>query len=217
MITETLLIVSWVGSFLSSPSKTCIMSISSKPVPIPSGISDSDRNALIGNGIKQLRQRVQGIKDTIYALLLVTMGGLATLSFLLLGDLITLGAPDLALQISLSAFAVALPLLAASYWNLRIWHAIPVPWPTTRVHRDTKAGNEIQEDAVLSTKLSYMQLLTIVPAAIITFAGVVSALWHVFWIAGIVFLAAVILGCSFIALSSVQHLRVFISSQMEIS
>jgi hypothetical protein len=72
-------------ALFSSPSKTCVIHMSDS-IPIPNGTSDSDREARIENGLKQLSQRVQKRKDTIYAILLVTMGGLGTLSFLLLGD-----------------------------------------------------------------------------------------------------------------------------------
>jgi hypothetical protein len=204
----------WVAAFLGSPSTTCIVPISDS-ISIPDEISGDDRRALIENGLKQLHQRVQKVKDVVYSSLLVVIGGLATLSFLLLGDLITLGRPDLALQISLSAFAVALPLLAASYWNLRIWRAIPVPNPTISVSRSAKSGNDTERHVRISTNLAYMQLLTIIPVAIVVLTGVVSVLWHAFWIASIVFAAAVILSCGFIAGSSIQHFRIYLSAMRE--
>ena len=212
MFSTVALLTIWVGDFLNSPSGTCTAPISSS-ISIPNGISIDDRRALIETGSEQLFQRVRKIKDVVYSSLLVAMGGLGTISFLLLGDLITLGSPDPALQISLSAFAVVVPLLAASYWNLRIWHAIPDPEPIVNVHRPAEPGDEIKEYAVFSTDLAYMQLLTIIPAAIMTFVGVVSVLWHVFWIASIVFVVAVILSCGFIAWSSVQHFRISYSGR----
>jgi hypothetical protein len=204
-----LALIIWVVNFLTKPSTTCIVRISNS-ISIPDGISDDDRRALIGKGLKQLHQRVQRVKDVVYSSLLVTIGGLATLSFLLLGDLITLGQPDLALQISLSAFAVALPLLAASYWNLRIWRAIPAPKST--INYSSKPGNDTEQYARFSTDLAYMQLLIIVPVVIMTLIGVVGVLWHVFWIASIVFVVAVILSCGFIAGSSIQHFRIYFSA-----
>lgn len=207
-----LALITWVANFLNSPSTTCIVRISNS-ISIPNGISDDDRRALIGNGLEQLHQRVQKVKDVVYSSSLVAIGGLASLSFLLLGDLITLGRPDLALQISLSAFAVTLPLLAASYWNLKIWRAIPAPEPT--INYSAKLGNDAEQHVKFSTNLAYMQVLTIVPVVIMMLIGVVGVLWHVFWIASIVFVVAVILSCGFIAGSSIQHFRIYFSARKD--
>jgi hypothetical protein len=211
-LTAAALIIGFLQKFLTSPSTACIIPVSTS-IPIPGEISEDDRRTLIKNGRKQLHQKLEKIKDVVYSSMLVVIGGLATLSFLLLGDLITLARPDLALQISLSAFAVTLPLLAASYWNLRIWRAMPAPEPTINLPSPEKLVDDTGEYAKFSTKLAYMQLLTIVPVVVMTFVGVVSVLWHVFWIASIVFVAAVILSCGFIAASSIQHARIFLSSR----
>jgi hypothetical protein len=200
-----------VINFFTSPSTTCTVPISNS-ISIPNGISDDERLTLIKNGLEQLQQTVQKVKDVVYSSFLVIIGGLATLSSLLLGALLPLGRPDLALQISLSAFAVALPLLAASYWSLKIWHAIPVPEPTINVPHAAKSGNDTEEYADFSINLAYMQLLIIVPVAIMALIGVFSVLWHLFWIASIVFVVAIFLSCVFIAWSSIQHSRVYISS-----
>ena len=201
-ISVVTVVVIWFASFLHSPSGTCIVPIIKKQA-IPQGISDDDLRDLTRNCLDQLHQRVQRVKDIAYTSLLVTIGGLATLSFLLLGDLITLGRPDIALEVSLSAFAVTLPLLAATYLNLRIWRAMPVPEAAVRTASSVCS---------CSIRLPYMQLLTIVPVIVTTLVGVVSVLWHVFWIAGVAFIVAALLCCGFIIGSSVQHYRVYLSA-----
>ena len=190
---------------LTTPSTKCVMTIS-RSVRIPDNTSDDDSLALAQSGLEQLRRNLQRIKDIIYSSLLVAMGGLTALSSLLLGALITIGSYDLALQVSLCAFAAVLPLLAASYWNLKIWYGIPIPAPSVEIIRHEGSSREIKE-AHFSAKLSYMQLLIFVPATFITFIGVAGALWHMFWIATVVFAVAVILGCGFIGALSIQSIR----------
>ena len=190
---------------------------------IPGEISEDDYQALIQKQLQKLRQDVQKAKDTIYSALLVALGGLGTLSFLVLGDLISLGSADLALRISLSAFAVALPLLAASYWNVKIWHGAVEPHP--RIRSGLSQAEEEQLNAVhfyaessglartggekfvaLLTNVDFAGLLMIVPAALIALIGLASALWHVFWIASLAFLVAVIIGCILIGRTAFYRL-----------
>ncbi len=71
----------------------------SRSISIPDKISDDDRQALIQNGLKQLRQSAQESRDIIYSSLLVAAGGLATFSIVLLGAVLTLGSLDVALPI----------------------------------------------------------------------------------------------------------------------
>ena len=68
----------------------------SRAISIPDKISDDDRQALIQNGLEQLRQSAQESRDAIYSSLLVAAGGLATFSIVLLGTVITLGSLDVA-------------------------------------------------------------------------------------------------------------------------
>jgi hypothetical protein len=192
----------------------------SRFISIPENISGDDRQALIQNGLEQLRQSAQESRDIIYSSLLVAAGGLATFSIVLLGAVITLGSLDVALQISLSAFAVVLPLLAASYWSLKIWYTTLDSRPkahsgltkeqqerlTVSSHFSSgKFREEDKEYAVFLTTISYAQLLTFIPVGFIALVGVASVLWHVFWIASVIFVIAVALGCSFIAWSFEQR------------
>ena len=192
----------------------------SKAISIPDNISDDDRQALLQDGLERLRQSAQESRDIIYSSLLVAAGGLATFSIVLLGAVITLGSLDLALQISLSAFAVVVPLLAASYWSLKIWYATLDAKPEAhsgltkeQQERLSASSNfssgefrgEGKEYAVFLTTISYAQLLTFIPVSFIALVGVASVLWHVFWIASVIFLIAVALGCSFIAWSFEQR------------
>jgi hypothetical protein len=192
----------------------------SRSISIPTNISDDDRQALIQNGLKQLRQGVQESRDIICSSLLVAAGGLATFSIVLLGALITLGSLDVALQISLSAFAVVLPLLAASYWSLKIWYATLDSRPEahsglTKEQQERLSASSIfssgefrgedKEYAVFLTTISYAQLLTFVPVSFIALVGVASVLWHVFWIASVIFVISVALGCTFIGWSFEQR------------
>lgn len=192
----------------------------SRSISIPDNISDDDRQALIKDGLAQLRQSAQESRDVIYSSLLVAAGGLATFSIVLLGAVITLGSLDVALQISLSAFAVVLPLLAASYWSLKIWYTTLDARPVAhsgltkeQQERLSASSNfssgefrgESEEYVVFLTTISYAQLLTFIPVSLIALAGVASLLWHVFWIASVIFVIAVALGCSFIAWSFEQR------------
>ena len=192
----------------------------SRAISIPDNISEDDRQDLIKNGLKQLSQSAQESRDIIYSSLLVAAGGLATFSIVLLGSLITLGPLDVALQISLSAFAVVLPLLAASYWSLKIWYATLDSRPEAHggltkeqeerlsAASDFSSGEfrgEAKEYAVFLTTISYAQLLTFIPVSLIALVGIASILWHAFWIASVIFVIAVALGCGFIAWSFEQR------------
>jgi len=192
----------------------------SRAISIPDNISDDDRQALIQDGLRQLRESVQQSRDTIYSSLLVAAGGLATFSIVLLGSLITFGSLDVASQISLSAFAVVLPLLAASYWSLKIWYTTLDSRPEahsglTKEQEERlsasshfssgKFSGEGKEYAVFLAAISYAQLLTFIPVGFIALVGIASVLWHVFWIASVMFVIAVALGCSFITWSFEQR------------
>jgi hypothetical protein len=192
----------------------------SRAISIPDNISGDDRQALIQNGLEQLRQSVQQSRDVIYSSLLVAAGGLATFSIVLLGTVITLGSLDVALQISLSAFAAVVPLLAASYWSLKIWYTTLDARPEahsglTKEQQERLSDSshfssgefrgDSKEYAVFITTISYAQLLTFIPVSFIALVGVASILWHAFWIASVIFVVAVALGCSFITWSFEQR------------
>src|ERR1051326_5297540 len=192
----------------------------SRAISIPDNISDDDRQALIQDGLAQLRQSAQESRDVIYSSLLVAAGGLATFSIVLLGAVITLGSLDVALQISLSAFAVVLPLLAASYWSLKIWYTTrdARPEANSGLTKEQQARlsaassfsigefrGDSKEYVVFATTISYAQLLTFIPVSFIALVGVASILWHAFWIASVIFVVAVALGCSFITWRSEER------------
>ncbi len=217
------LLPSWseVGPFSGSMGRYNVPIV--KMVGRTDDLSEEDYHTLTQEHLLQLSQSIQRVKDVIYSSLLVSLGGLGTLSFLVLGDLISLGSASLALRISLSAFAVALPLLAAAYWNVKIWHGAAEPSP--KVYRRASEAQVKQLGALrlytpapgrfpkenepftaLVTELNFAGLLVILPAALVVFTGIVGALWHVFWIAAIAFVIAVIVGAVFIGRTAIYRL-----------
>jgi len=176
---------------------------SSSTYGVPEAMSKDESQALIEALTQWEIENQQQVKDLIYSTLLLVNGGLVALSFLLFQGLISLGVVDLATGISLIAFAVALPLLAASFWCIKIWYGTFQPPRHMQKVTSPDGKKYVRFESSVSSKLTgnfvdVTGLWIVVLTAGIAFIGIVAALWHAFWVASVIFIVAVIVGCGFV-------------------
>jgi hypothetical protein len=170
---------------------------------VPEAMSTDESQALIEALTQWDNENQQRVKDLIYSTLLLVNGGLVALSFLLFQGLISLGVVDLATGISLIAFAVALPLLAASFWCIKIWYGTFQPPRHMQKVTSPDGKKYVRFESSVTSKLTgnfvdVTGLWIVLLTAGITFIGIFATLWHAFWVASVIFIVAVIIGCGFV-------------------
>lgn len=117
---------------------------------------------------------MQRAKSSAYALTLYNLyaGGLVIIILVILQDLISLGKLDLASYISILAFAIALPLLCGTL----VINAVESKYQYSSPH--AKILKVIHVAFGIGVTLGLV--------------GVAAAFWHISWIAGIVFIIALV-------------------------
>lgn len=117
---------------------------------------------------------MQKLKSDAYAITLSNLyaGGLLVVSLIILQDFITLRTPDPASFISVLAFSVALPFLA----GVLVVNVVESKYPYGSSH----------------WVIGRLVHIVFALGVLIALVGVAAAFWHVSWIAGVVFLGALV-------------------------